>query len=203
MSAIETRPVHGSELPRAATMGASMSEPKTESRVIKKYPNRRLYDTVESRYITLADIRRLVQGLRPAALDDLGLTGALSARIATVNLGESTETPLLVSLDAPADLGPLPAAVEVAIYRIVDEALANVVHHAHATRCVVRIARTPRGIAVTVEDDGIGIPPGRISGVGLQSMRERALELGGTFRIEPVEPSGARITAELPVGTAT
>ena len=60
MSAIETRPVHGSELPRAATMGASMSEPKTESRVIKKYPNRRLYDTVESRYITLADIRRLV-----------------------------------------------------------------------------------------------------------------------------------------------
>ena len=60
MNAIETRPVQGSELPRAATMGASMSEPKTESRVIKKYPNRRLYDTVESRYITLADIRRLV-----------------------------------------------------------------------------------------------------------------------------------------------
>jgi polyhydroxyalkanoate synthesis repressor PhaR len=64
MNAIETRPVQSSELPRAATMGASMSEPRneprTEPRVIKKYPNRRLYDTVESRYITLADIRRLV-----------------------------------------------------------------------------------------------------------------------------------------------
>lgn len=152
--------------------------------------------------VAVADIRRLVQGLRPAALDDLGLIGALGARITTVNLGERTDPdhpPLVVTLDAPAHLGPLPAAVEVAIYRIVDEALTNVVRHAHGTHCLIRIARSPSGIALTIEDDGTGIPPDRISGVGLQSMRERALELGGTFQIRPVSPSGTSILAELPL----
>jgi signal transduction histidine kinase len=148
----------------------------------------------------IADIRRLVQGLRPASLDDLGLIGALENRIATVNLGESTpERQLLVAFDTADDLGDLPAAVEVAIYRIVDEALTNVVHHANASRCTVRIARNAAGFRLTIEDDGVGIAPDRISGVGLQSMRERALELGGTFEIEPGEPSGTRIVAELPV----
>ena len=150
----------------------------------------------------IADIRRLVQGLRPASLDDLGLIGALQNRIATVNLGESApEQQLLVAFDTPDDLGDLPAAVEVAIYRIVDEALTNVVHHANASRCTVRIARNAAGIRLTIEDDGDGIAPDRISGVGLQSMRERALELGGSFAVEPGEPNGTRIVAELPVSS--
>jgi len=151
----------------------------------------------------VADIRRLVQGLRPAALDDLGLIGALSARIATINLAEWTEPdqrPLLVTLDPPDDLGSLPAAVEVAIYRIVDEALANVVKHANASRCQIVLSRTPGGTRLEIAEDGSGIPAGRISGVGLQSMRERALELGGSLTIEPVDPSGTRILAELPGG---
>ncbi len=150
----------------------------------------------------VADIRRLVQGLRPAALDDLGLIGALNARIAAVNLVEWTEPDqrsLLVALDAPDDLGPLPAAVEVAIYRIVDEALTNVVKHADASRCHVDLSRVPDGIRLVIEDDGNGIPANRISGVGLQSMRERALELGGSLTVEPVVPSGTRIVAALPV----
>jgi signal transduction histidine kinase len=150
----------------------------------------------------IADIRRLVQGLRPAALDDLGLIGALQARIATVNLGEGADPaqhPLLVTLDAPDDLGPLPAAVEVAVYRIVDEALANVVKHAQAGRCRVVLSRAPAGIRLLIEDNGSGIPADRISGVGLQSMRERALELGGALQIESAEPGGTRIVAELPV----
>ena len=156
--------------------------------------------------IAVADIRRLVQGLRPAALDDLGLIGALSARIATANLVEWSEPdqrPLLVTLDAPGDLGSLPAAVEVAIYRIFDEALTNVVGHANASRCVIRIARTPVGILMSIEDDGLGIPADRTSGVGLQSMRERVLELGGSLRIEDAAPAGTRITAELPVSQET
>ncbi len=148
----------------------------------------------------IADVRRLVQGLRPASLDDLGLIGALQNRIATVNLGESApEQQLLVAFDTPDDLGDLPAAVEVAIYRIVDEALTNVVHHANASRCTVHIARNAAGIRLTIEDDGNGIAPDRISGVGLQSMRERALELGGSFAVEAGEPNGTRIVAELPV----
>ncbi len=150
----------------------------------------------------ILDIRRLVQGLRPAALDDLGLIGALRARIATINLGDGSDanaSPLLVSLDAPAQLGPLPAAVEVAVYRIVDEALTNVVRHANATRCRIDLSREPTGIRLTIEDDGVGIPPSRHSGVGMQSMRERATELGGRFSIEPAVPAGTRIVAELPV----
>jgi signal transduction histidine kinase len=153
--------------------------------------------------IAVADIRRLVQGLRPAALDDLGLIGAVGARITAVNLAEWSEPeqrPLLVALDAPGDLGPLSAAVEVALYRIVDEALINVVKHANASRCRVVLSRVPAGIRLVIEDDGRGIPVDRISGVGLQSMRERALELGGTLTVEPADPAGTRIVAELPVG---
>lgn len=149
----------------------------------------------------VADVRRLVQGLRPAALDDLGLVGALSARIATVNLGERADPEhlLVVTLEAPDELNQLPAAVEVAIYRIVDEALTNVVRHARANRGIISIIRAPDAIHLTIEDDGTGIPSNRISGVGLQSMRERALELGGTFEVEAVHPLGTRIVAELPM----
>ncbi len=110
-----------------------------------------------------------------------------------------SERRLLVTLDAPDQLGDLPAAVEVAIYHIVDEALTNVVRHANATRCVIRIAHDSAGIRLTIEDDGGGIATDRISGVGLQSMRERALELGGAFAAEPLDPAGTRIEANLPV----
>ncbi|MCA9860708.1 MAG: hypothetical protein KC438_13350, partial [Thermomicrobiales bacterium] len=156
--------------------------------------------------IAIVDIRRLVQGLRPATLDDLGLIGSLQNRVATVNLGEWTsdqQHPLLVALDAPDDVGSLPAAVEVAIYRIIDEALTNVVRHANAGRCTIRIVQSSDGIQVAIEDDGAGIPADRVSGIGLQSMRERALELGGTFEIEPASPAGTRIVAELPVSGET
>ncbi len=104
-----------------------------------------------------------------------------------------------MTLVAPDQLGDLPAAVEVAIYHIVDEALTNVVRYANAARCEIRIARDAAGIRLTIEDDGVGIPTDRISGVGLQSMRERALELGGAFAAEPLDPAGTRIVADLPV----
>ncbi len=132
----------------------------------------------------IADIRRLVQGLRPAALDDLGLIGALQNRISTVNLGEGIRRRsdrLFVTLDAPDHLGDLPAAVEVAIYRIVDEALTNVVRHANAARCEIGIVARRRGNPVADRGRWRWYSTDRISGVGLQSMRERALELGGTF----------------------
>lgn len=150
--------------------------------------------------VAVADIRRLVQGLRPAALDDLGLIGALRTRVATVNLGEQAdaEQRLRVALNAPDDLGPLPAAVEVASYRIVDEALTNVVRHAQASVCTITIDRLTDALLLTIEDDGIGIEPNRVSGVGLQSMQERAVELGGSVSIEAAEPRGTRIVAELP-----
>ncbi len=143
----------------------------------------------------VTDVRRIVYGLRPPALDEFGLVGSLREEI----LRLAHEAPALsVTLDAPGeDLADLPAAVEVACYRIVTEALTNVTRHAHATRCAVRI-NLNHGLDVDVSDDGVGLPEGWRTGVGIASMRERVTELGGTLTIEPCLPHGTRITACLP-----
>jgi two-component system, NarL family, sensor kinase len=143
----------------------------------------------------VTDVRRIVYGLRPPALDEFGLVGSLREEIGRLQ----HEAPALtVTLDAPdEDLADLPAAVEVACYRIVTEALTNVTRHAHATRCSVRI-HLNHGLDVDVLDDGVGLPEGWRTGVGIASMRERVTELGGKLAIEPCMPHGTRITACLP-----
>jgi signal transduction histidine kinase len=97
-------------------------------------------------------------------------------------------------------LPPLPAAVEVAAYRIVLEALSNVVRHARARNCIVSLTldEVAGTLCLEVEDDGRGMGEDRGTGVGLSSMRERAAELGGTLAIEAMSPSGTRVRARLP-----
>ena len=143
----------------------------------------------------VTDVRRIVYGLRPPTLDEFGLVGSLREEVGRLQ----HEAPALtVTLDAPdEDLAYLPAAVEVACYRIVTEALTNVIRHAQATRCCVRI-RLDHGLDVDVRDDGVGFPEGWRTGVGIASMRERVTELGGKLAIEPCLPHGTRITAHLP-----
>ena len=143
----------------------------------------------------VADVRRIVYGLRPPTLDEFGLVGSLREEVGRLQY----EAPsLTVSLDAPADgLADLPAAVEVACYRIVTEALTNVTRHAHATQCSVRL-RLNHGLDVNICDDGVGLPEGWRAGVGIASMRERVTELGGDLVIEPSLPHGTRINAHLP-----
>lgn len=151
----------------------------------------------------IVDIRRLVYDLRPPALDELGLVGALRTQETQL-----APTGLRLTLDAPARLPPLPAAVEVACYRIVQEALTNVARHAHAHTCTVRLflcegeaAPTETGHALCVEigDDGLGLPSAPSAGVGLRSMRERAEELGGHCRIVSSPHQGTRVSARLPL----
>ena len=84
-----------------------------------------------------------------------------------------------------------------ACYRIVTEALTNVIRHAKANRCWVRI-RFDGCLDVEVRDDGVGLPEGWRTGVGIASMRERVTELGGDLVIEPSLPHGTRIAARLP-----
>ncbi len=152
---------------------------------------------------TVADIRRIVYELRPPALDDLGLLGALRAQLAQYN----SNNRLHITFDVPDELPTLSAAVQVNAYRIVLEAVNNVVKHASAANCVVRIAcdndgqRTTDGnlLVMDVIDDGAGLPTELRAGVGVTSMRERAEELGGTFKIEPNKPKGTRIIATLPI----
>jgi two-component system, NarL family, sensor kinase len=148
----------------------------------------------------IGDIRRLVFGLRPPALDDLGLIGSLrqqSARLAQRPDGSS----VAVRLDAPQDMPPLPAAVEVAAYRIVTEAMTNAARHAGATSIKIRLALSDDGrLSVEVSDDGTGPPSFWKAGFGLISMRERAVELGGSCEAGPAPDGGGRVTASLPLG---
>ena len=144
----------------------------------------------------ITDIRRLVYALRPPALDDLGLVPALREQLA-----QYTQAGLQITIDAPEHLPPLPAAVEVAAYRIVQEALTNVVRHARAQTCAVSLTLGAAGDVLDVEirDDGVGLPLGGRAGVGLTSMRERTAELGGTCQVESLPTGGTRIYARLPL----
>ncbi|MCB9431103.1 MAG: GAF domain-containing sensor histidine kinase [Ardenticatenaceae bacterium] len=139
----------------------------------------------------ISDIRRLVNELRPAALDQLGLVSALQEHIARQN-GR-----LSITLIAPETLPPLPAAVEVAAYRIALEALTNTIRHAHAQSCQLHL-EINSGLHLEIRDNGIGLPIDYRNGIGLSSMRERTAELGGTFQIESQPGSGTIIRVCLP-----
>jgi signal transduction histidine kinase len=143
----------------------------------------------------VTDIRRLVYGLRPPALDDFGLAGAIRQTAASYDTSG-----LAFDVDVPEHLPPLPAAAEVAAFRIVQEAITNVVRHAAARSAgiALRVDDTAGMLTIVVEDDGRGLAQAPRSGVGLQSMRERAEELGGTLAIESRPGGGTIVRAELP-----
>ncbi|MDQ4055422.1 MAG: histidine kinase, partial [Actinomycetota bacterium] len=130
---------------------------ETDPAVAREMVRRSRHDITEA----LADVRRLVHGLRPPALDDLGLLDALRQQV------ERTRSPeLAIEIEADA-LPQLPAAVEVAAYRIASEALANTVRHARAHAATLRLAGQPGQLLVEVADDGTGIDPSVPAGVGL------------------------------------
>jgi signal transduction histidine kinase len=148
----------------------------------------RLADEVDG---VVQEIKQIVRDLRPTALDQLGLTGAL------VEFTRTFSDDLDIQLSLPSAPRALPAAVEVAAYRIITEALTNVVRHAHARRCWVRLA-TDGPVEIDVIDDGVGISFGRPDGVGLTAMRERAAELGGAVRLVRGSVSGTHLHVQLP-----
>ena len=102
-------------------------------------------------------------------------------------------------LQAPTELPALPAAVEVAAYRIVQETLVNVVRHAQAHTCWILLSLNSDQLHIEVDDDGSGIPQAHPIGVGLIAIRERAEELGGTCEIERAAPQGTCIRISLPL----
>jgi signal transduction histidine kinase len=147
------------------------------------------------------EIRRLVHDLRPPTLDQLGLVAAVRAQASQCSRAEGPgSAQLQIRVEAPEEFPPLPAAVEVAAYRIVQEALTNIVRHAQARRCSIRLALSDH-LEVEVVDDGRGLAYGtlRNGGVGLVSMRERAVELDGTCVIEAGPGGGTRVRASLPL----
>ncbi|MBB6692133.1 GAF domain-containing sensor histidine kinase [Cohnella xylanilytica] len=170
---------------------------------------------------TVDEIRGIVYDLRPQALDELGLIGAVRQRIEQVRQLRQlrdleADEPFEVELEAPDELPILPAAVEVGAYRILTEALVNVVKHARASLCRIRISLETEedsgALTLLVADNGIGLgsreeAPASAEeskgGLGLFSLRERAEELGGSCYIGPGESGGTRIEARLPLRAGT
>jgi signal transduction histidine kinase len=146
---------------------------------------------------TLQDVRRLAVELRPAALDDFGLGTAVDRLASTFR----EQTGLQVDFESRLGDERLPPEVETALYRIVQEALANVVKHAGASRVSILLVHKNTSVTAVVEDDGLGFDPGATPDdvLGLVGMRERVGLVGGRLRIESAEGAGTTIAAEVPV----
>jgi signal transduction histidine kinase len=145
---------------------------------------------------TLQDVRRLAVELRPAALDDFGLAAALERL--TENFAE--QTGLAVELESGLGDERLPTDIETVLYRLVQEALTNVVKHAHAERVSIVLRRNERAVTAVIEDDGRGLSDGRgEEGLGLVGMRERVALVNGRFRIESSANAGTTLLVEVPV----
>jgi signal transduction histidine kinase len=144
---------------------------------------------------TLQDVRRLAVELRPKVLDDFGLVPALERL--TESFGEQTE--IDVRFETALGDERLPADVETALYRIVQEALTNVVTHAHARSVSIVLVRKPDTVALVIEDDGRGFDPAttREGGFGLEGMRERVGLLDGKLQVESRADAGTTIVAEV------
>jgi signal transduction histidine kinase len=196
------RDLHDGLGPNLASQGLKLAAVK---QLLEKNPTAAipfLDQVMEQNKSTVADVRRLVYGLRPPALDELGLVAAIRDHVAGMD-GKST---LQIEITEPPDgLPPLSAAVEVAAYRIVLEALTNVIRHAQASRCSIRFSVSHNGasnvLGIEIQDDGKGMPEAHRAGVGLRSMRERAEEIGGTCMIDSNASEGTCVSVKVPLIT--
>lgn len=204
------RNLHDDLAPRLMSLAFNVA---AAEQYIRKSPDTAIELLGELRQVirtTVNEIRTMVHDLRPPTLDEFGLLGSIEARIDEIlkTSGQMAATlhndPICVKLHVLEELPSLPAAVEVAVYRIVTESLVNVIRHAEATACDVYIRLTPaQELQVEVLDNGKGIPlPIKQSGnggIGLTSIRERAGELGGQCIFERLETGGTRVMALLPL----
>jgi two-component system, NarL family, sensor histidine kinase UhpB len=152
----------------------------------------------------LEGVRRFARGLRPPALDELGLVPAIESHAR----GISESVGLPVRVEAEPLNSVLSPQAELALYRIVQEALSNVVRHAGASRASVRLGREAELVVATVEDNGHGFDPGEVMrgdgrGLGLYGMQERAAYLGGRVEIQSRPGKGTRVRAEIPLAELT
>jgi two-component system sensor histidine kinase UhpB len=168
---------------------ATTAEPKTAAR---------LGEVAELLQGSLGDIRRIARKLRPEALDDLGLVNALIAM--TSRIGRQTNAPRF-ERQLSEELSSLSAEQELVIYRVAQEALWNVVRHAEATTARIALESRDGALILSVSDDGRGIPARSPAGSGIVGMRERALLIGATLRIESEPQTGTTVRLVVPVGS--
>ncbi|MGX6445196.1 sensor histidine kinase [Neobacillus sp. K501] len=197
------RNLHDDLAPRLAALALNAG---TAEDLIKENPEKAEEMIADVRNVirkSVSDIRRLVHDLRPPALDELGIVGAIKERINDFkprNIAHEHRIKFEFTSD---ELPNLPAAVEVAAFRIVTEALVNVVKHSQGTKCQISLYKNipKQTLELVITDNGIGIPLSSDllkKGISLHSMKERAHELGGEWRIERIE-NGTRVCASLPM----
>lgn len=188
------RDLHDGIGPELASVGLKVEAARNLLRQDPEKAEQLLVSLRTQVHLAVGDIRRLVYDLRPPALDELGLVSA-------VRQSGSLQSPpegLTISVECHDELPPLPAAVEVAAYRIALEGVTNVVRHAAATQCVVRFSCGDQ-LELEIVDDGCGMEIDTYPGIGLTSMRERAAELGGEVLIDSLPARGTKVLARLPV----
>lgn len=186
------RDLHDGLGPSLATVVMGLEEARAVHGLDSERTDRLLGDLKEQTKGAIDEIRALVYGLRPPALDELGLRAALGQLVE----GTVGRTAIEATFDAPESLGDLSAATEVAAYRIVQEALTNVVRHSGASHVLVSVHPRGDNLEVQVGDDGRGLPHPLVPGVGIASMRERAEDIGGTVTLAGA--GGTSIHAVLP-----
>lgn len=198
------RDLHDGLGPALATMGMQLEYVRDLLVSAPELADDALARLVSDNDAQIGEIRRLVDDLRPRTLDQFGLVTALRQHAAgttldspTLTVPSPTRARMRWSVEA-GDVEPLSAAVEVAAYRIVLEAVTNAAKHSHADTCRVTLDREAESLRVVVSDDGLGLPVDPTLGVGLRSMRERAEELGGTFDITS-NGRGTTLVARLPL----
>jgi len=185
------RDLHDGLGPTLAGLALQLGSARTLLRRDADTADALLAELVLETQTAIAEVRRLVYDLRPPALDELGLVGALRQHV-------NRFPGLDVEVRAPSDLPGLPAAVEVAAFRIATEAVTNAARHADARRCVVELSANG-SLELSISDDGRGLPTTFAPGVGLTSMQERAAELGGACAFERAPLRGSVIRAKLPL----
>jgi two-component system sensor histidine kinase UhpB len=148
---------------------------------------------------SLDDIRRISRQLRPEALDDLGLVNALIALSSRL----SRQSGITIERQFSADLPELSAELELVIYRVAQEALTNVLRHAEATRCRISLAADEDFVELRVADNGEGMPSSvDADTIGIEGMRERALLVGGSLRIDSADAGGTEVRLRIPLGAS-
>jgi signal transduction histidine kinase len=167
-----------------------------EEKVESDEARRAVSDVRELVVATLHDVRRLAVELRPKVLDDFGLVPALERLIEAFG----AQTGIGVRFESGLSAERLPAEMETALYRIVQESLTNIVKHSRARNVSVVLIRKPGAVAAVIEDDGQGFDPASVrdGGFGLDGMRERVGLLDGRFQVESVPGAGATLVAEVP-----
>ncbi len=192
------RDLHDGVGPTLASLSQRLD---TASDLVKSDPEKSIYLLQElKRQVkgTVAEIRQLVYALRPPVLDEFGLVSAIREHVAPYTGPNGIQ----VTFDVTEPMPPLPAAVEVAAYRIALEAFTNIVKHAQASACYIKIKTEDNTLQLEVSDNGKGLPLNNHAGIGLTSMRERANELGGECMIEINPSGGIFVRAKLPLPRA-